>query len=338
MGAFHGVGEKLGFKAQAGAFAEGSALFAVQRIAVQEIPAVELHAGQVGVGVHDPARGFVDQLGRQAKALAVDDPVVVVAAGPEKLGIILLDPLPDGVEIGEIHGRALDGEDFTGGQAFRIGGGEKGSMQLELMLKDGAAFEAAQIEVGVVGEVADGVRVGDGGVVDGEPVVVGQAVDYGDLQVPGITLIPIRAEIGQGQGAVPDLILPDDLVVAQKAAVKLVFALVGVQGIGFSAQFKAGLGQAVGVPPDEGAQIPAHFFVGFYGGVAQHHVLRPSVAVGHPQGLEGAAVCKNAGLCAGRIGQSQLINLLAGGGAAEKSFCDDCHCEHSFPNKICFLG
>ena len=72
--------------------------------------------------------------------------------------------------MGEIEGSAVDGAKLAGGDEAFIDGVEAVGEDGDLVVEDRAGAGAGEVEVGMVGEVDDGVLVGGGGVIDAQLV------------------------------------------------------------------------------------------------------------------------------------------------------------------------
>ena len=93
IGDIRGVGEELGFEAEAVVFLVGLAGFAGDG-AIEEVSGVELDARQGGVNFHDAAGGgFVDGGGMgESFAESVDDEVVVeTPSGKQEFYVVKID-------------------------------------------------------------------------------------------------------------------------------------------------------------------------------------------------------------------------------------------------------
>lgn len=157
------VGEALGLQAQTGAGAVDRPLLAGQPRR-NVVAGVELDAGTVCPDRHfDPAPG-APELRRRAEGLhvGVDDVVVVEAPCQPQLLVGRVDPLADPDRSGQIHDAAADGPDGPGGDGLVVRGGEALGVEADPVLQNGAAALAVQVEIAVVGGVAEGVPVADG--------------------------------------------------------------------------------------------------------------------------------------------------------------------------------
>ena len=206
-------------------------------------------------------------------------PVVVIAPGHGELREVLVHPLSDGQLLPQVHGGALHRSELPGGDGAGDRGGVARGRQLDVLSRHRAALVARQIEVGVIGQVAQGVPVALGPVADGQPGLR-QGVGHLDRQVSGVALLAVGALEGQGE-AVLRLLLhrPDLLVKAPGAAVEVVLPVVGRQRVLRPVQGEGGPADAVAVPADEGADVLVLLPVVLQGVKAQHHVHRISLPV-----------------------------------------------------------
>ena len=102
----------------------------------------------------------------------------------------------------QIKGGALHRQQSAGGGAVFIGLSDGVGKDLHLLARQGAGVMAQQVEVAVVGEIAQGVGVAFGPVVQPQHTVGGEGVGHPHLQGAGEALIPVRAHVGEHQGAV----------------------------------------------------------------------------------------------------------------------------------------
>ena len=228
IGAVKGVGAVLAFQAEASAAAvSGFAL--AWNYAVQVVAGVELHGGQGGEAGEGDAGSFVHSVSHfpQGAGLAVDHPVVVIAAGPRELLEAVVDVVADAGGLPQVHGSAVHNGNDAGGDGFFVGHGVVGAEHLDFLVQHVAAVLARQVKVAVVGQVADGVRVGFGFVIQNQGVVVGQGVGDGDGKIAGVAFLAVGAYIGQFQAAAAGLCGPDLFVKAAFAAVEVVAVVVG---------------------------------------------------------------------------------------------------------------
>src|SRR4030095_4715075 len=134
---------------------------------------------------------------RQPAAVAVEHPVVVVAAPDDQLLEAVADARPDGGRVPEIHRRAGHGVDGPGGDQGRVHGRVVAGLEGQLVAVDVAGALTGEVPVGVVGQVDDRLEVAvadqPGPVVHADLVAVGEGV--GDLagQPARVALVAVGA-------------------------------------------------------------------------------------------------------------------------------------------------
>ena len=104
-----------------------------------------------------------------------EHPVVVVALAELELLVVLVDAGADGGGLAEVKRRAVHGRQFAGRDQGAVHRGVSVGGDHDDVAED-VAF-AGEIEIGVLGQVDDGVLVGGGGVFEAQRVVVGQRVE-----------------------------------------------------------------------------------------------------------------------------------------------------------------
>ena len=87
-----------------------------------------------------------------------ENPIVIVAAAEFELLIVCADALADGVRLAEIEGRAVHFAKLAGGDQAGVDGREPAGVDGEDMIEDFTGTWAGKIEIGVVGQIDDGVR------------------------------------------------------------------------------------------------------------------------------------------------------------------------------------
>ena len=251
-----GIGIELGLEAYGAAAGVGGAVFADD--AVEEVAGIYLHAGGRGAHLHGDGgqRALEPGAGALQRAVGVEDEVVVVAAAYEQLRVVGLDVASDGLGGAEVEGGALDGEEAAERDGDLVDGGVAVGVDLQEVVVDAAVEVAVEIEIAVIGEVDDGGAVGDGVVVDAEAVVVAEGVGDADLHRAGEAVVAVGACMGQHQFPVGVLhYVEEGILPARGAAVKAVGAVVLRQLAGEAVDGDASTGQAVGIAPDDGAEV-----------------------------------------------------------------------------------
>jgi hypothetical protein len=164
--------------------------------------------------------------------------------------------VPMGVGLVKSNGGADHGLPFAGGQLGFVGGQEPVGAQGEYVAED-VAFHAAQVEVGMVGQVHDGGLIGGGPVVNTQGVVALQRVGYFHRQRARVAFFAVGGRVGQPEGrcgAVEGRGRPELFVEAHAATVDVVAAAVGGELVGLAVQREGAAGNAVGVPANDRAQ------------------------------------------------------------------------------------
>ncbi len=179
-----------------------------------------------------------------------------------------------------------------------------------------------EVEVGVVGEVDDGGPVGDGPVVDGEGPGGVQGVGGGDVERSGEAHVAVGAvqgepEDGGGVGTVPGG-LPDLGVEAVRAPVEGVAPVVGGDVVRGPVEGEAAVGDAVGVPADDGPEV--RVLVGVVVERGQRADDRAGAALGvrHGEAVQDTAVGEDLGPDAGAGVEGPEVDLALPVGAAER--------------------
>ena len=124
-----------------------------------------------------------------------------------------------------------------------------------------AAGGAGQVPITMIRQIDRGRFVAEGGVIDSEFVVVVEHVNYRRLQFAGIVLFTVQTEISQfdSDGIVIARVvlpgLPDNVVVADLAAVQVVRRVIGSQCVYFAVDGELAERDAIGVPADDCAEV-----------------------------------------------------------------------------------
>src|ERR1022692_348575 len=156
----------LRFKAQCRTTFIRLPLFALDG-AVQKIAGIKLDAWLIGQNLEDAAAAGIENLrSHRQLAVVIEDPVVVVAVAETKLFIVGVDAGSDGCRFAKIKGGGVYGLQFASRNQGGIDRSEAGGIQRELMVEDVAV--GGKIEIGVIGQVDDGILVGGGRVFDAQ--------------------------------------------------------------------------------------------------------------------------------------------------------------------------
>ena len=287
LGVVGAVGEELGLQAHGLAGGVASAALAPPA-GVQEVGGVELDPRLLRPGLHHDTGPVPGQPGGQPEPLGgVQNEVVVIAAAAAQLGVIRADVPAQGLFGGEVEGGAGGGRAHGGGDAVIADGGVAPGGQPEGVAHGVAA--AVEVEVAVVGDVAEGGLVAGGLVAQGEPPPV-QSAGNPQGQRAGKAPLAVGGDVPQGHGALPGLQHAEHPVAeARGPAVELLGPLVGLQRHPPPVDEAGGPGDAVGVPPHSGPQVAAADLVVLHPVEAQHHVHRPARPVRDPEGPQGRA-------------------------------------------------
>ena len=246
---------------QAKAAVPGAGRAAPAALPGQKVAGVKLQRGLGGKNGEPPAAGRMAQLRRRVQRMGrgrivIQQEVVVVAAGVLQLWVRRGDALPDAVRRGKIQRRTGDRGDLPGGDQLTVHRRKAGSRQLQPVVQDIPL--PRQVEVGVVGQVEQGIPLlGGGGVMDNEGVLLRQAVAHLHVQPAGIALLPRRGGAGKHHDVIHVLgaPLPQPAVKAACPAVQVVFAVIGGQRVFPAVEREGGPRNAVGDPPDGAAEM-----------------------------------------------------------------------------------
>src|SRR4051812_38053288 len=196
-----GVREVLGLEGEGVALAVGLVANAEEG-AVEEVAAVELGAGLVGVHLDRAAVLGLPEAGGEPETVVVrpaaEHEVVVVAAADDQLRVIVPEPGADRGRFGEVERRTGDRSDLPGRDQAGVDRGVLGGIQLQHVAVDVAVALTEQVEVHVVGQVDDGRLAGEGRVVV-DPQVVPPVERVGDRgrQLTGESHLAVRADVGE---------------------------------------------------------------------------------------------------------------------------------------------
>ena len=118
VGVIDAVGPLLRFQSQSLAEAYGARRILAGVTAVEEVPTVELQARLVGKNLHNtPCLRLIYAANLTQRCIrrsgGCQNPVVVVSASEDELGVILPYPLPYPVGLTEVEGSTLDAHQFA---------------------------------------------------------------------------------------------------------------------------------------------------------------------------------------------------------------------------------
>ena len=249
----------------------------------QIVGSVQVHAGQCGEHFHADAGLRSGDPGRMAQAGVPDDVAVVVPAGLLQSRVVGLDVQPQRFFLVEIHGRACHGDAAAGGNAgvvhLQVGVG----VHAHAVAQRGAAGMAVEVEVTVVGHVADRGGVCGGGIADHQAAVHQLILDL-QVQVAGETVGAVGA-VRSHRHTVPlaggGFHVKDRVVEPVQAAVQAVAVLVGRHMYDLLIQRELRPADAVGKTAYGCAHAVGVQFVVGRGRVAQHYIHGGALAVFH---------------------------------------------------------
>lgn len=278
LGLVQCVGVELGLQAHGAA---GLIFLAVLAVAPGEIGGVDLNTGAVGVHSHAPPAVGIPQ---DSAGIAEHLKIVVIAVLQMQRLVIDANIPAQGLGTAEIHRRSCHRAALARGDAFAAcRGKEPGGHGKGLFHGLFRVVMAGQIEIAVVGHVKYSVLVGNAVVSDLQAVIC-QRIGNANVRVAGETLIQVRGVEEEANAAFAvGQHLPQSALEARGAAVQAVGAVVGGEGVGFSAYHNGGFSNAVGVAAYGSAQIGVAGGIGGRGVKTQHHVCHITLAVRHKE-------------------------------------------------------
>ena len=137
-----------------------------------------------------------------------------------------------------------------------------------------------QVEIGMIGEIYNGVLIGCGKIVKTQRSVLAQRVGDADLQISGVALLAVGTQSAEGDGAVAGYFSPPHTVAeADLAAVQVVRTVVYEQFVVFAVQREFSGFYAVAESAYHGAHVADRSRVGRDIVKAKQHVGVVSVFV-----------------------------------------------------------
>ena len=242
------------------------------------LAAVHLKAGLVGIDLQQDARGRLVQLQRRLSGRAAQHEIVVEFRGHR-------------LSSAEVEGRAVHRSDLARRDQFRVDRGIVVRVDLQDVRGRGPLPVSVQVEPRVERGIEDGRRVGDGGVLQHQLVLVGQRAEHRDLQVARIAFFTVGRDARHQQRAFRERLKgPVMLVKTALSAVQVVLAFILRELPGKAVEVKTPLGDAVAVAAHDGLAI-----VRIHAGLrricaAPHHVLQRAVLRRHFQAQQAGAV------------------------------------------------
>ena len=318
----------LGLQRKAAVLLHGHAALAGGGAVLQKVSGVQLDARLGGVQLHADAGLFTGDPCADAlagAAGAVDHKAVVVATAHHGgLGKAGIDIPANELSLGKIHGGVCHRQNGTGGAGLIVAFQIVGGIDAQLLAQN-IAF-TVQVEVAVVREVHDGIRIRRDAVIHAEGIVLGEGIAHRQLQAAGEAVLAVRAfslhEQGIAKGFYP-------VQLARKATVQMVGAVVGFQLVGLAAHAEGGILDAVCIAAHERAAAGAAggrevILIICHGVVAQHDIHR-AVLGRNDDVFNDASVVQNAHRQAAGIGKDVLCNICALFGHTEGLGADLCH-------------
>ena len=229
--------------------------------------------------------------------------------------VVGIDARANGGGLRKVERSAIDGLQFTGGNQAGIDRREFRSVQREHVAEDVAFALAGEIEVGVIGEVDDGVFVGGRGVIDFEFAACERVADDSGERA-GIACFAGFADVGEFDAAGNFFALPNLIVEAVRAAVQRVGRIVDRQIVGFAVERELAFGDAVAVASDQRAEEGAALLCVAVADVAveivkaENDVGGVAVAIGRLERDDDAAIGDDGGFDAS-VGQRVRLDLGA---------------------------
>ena len=184
--------------------------------------------------------------------------------------------------------------------------------QFVVQNRERVLLHAVQCEIGMVCQTYYGLLVGCCLVLNGEFVVIGQAICYVHVKVAGESLFTVLAQVVQLDGLGIGLLgVKDTLVETGRSSVKTVGIVVDGKCVLFAVQCELSVGNAVSVTSDEYAPVSL---------LTLHHVLDAvmapndtfhlAVAVRHHYGAQGTCKIRYGYLGPLLVAEYEKIGLL----------------------------
>ena len=250
--------------------------------------------------------------------------MVVAAARHGGLGKAGVDVPANDLACPEVHGRIVHRQDVAGGAGLVVALQIAGRIEAQLLVQHIPA--AVEVEIGVVGQVQDGVGVGRDAVVHPQGIVLGEDVPHRNFQVAGEAVLSRRALGLQQQGIAEGLDVVD---LFGEGAVQMVSAVVGLQLVFPAAHAELRVLDAVGVPPHKGAaagaagRVEILFVVGK--GIVAHHDIHRTLFCGDKDVFDHAAIIQHTDRQPARIRHDVFIDLFAVSGHTKGLGAKLCH-------------
>ena len=310
----------LGLQAEGAVLRVAAAGFAVVHIVFMDIVAgIELYAGLGGPAVQTDGAGRVFRGGKPFffAFLRFQYEGMIVAFGQTDLFIGKIQTVADSAAFPEVHGSSVHGEEPAGGKIAGASFREAVGLHGQYCIGAGRSVLAAQIEIGMIGQINDRRLVGLRLIDHTESVVLVQCIGDFKLQGAGIALFAVRTGILHDQGAVLDM-GPEDS--ADIGSVQVIGAVIGFQPVCNTVQRETGILDPVGVTAYERAVVAAAVFVILQCVITQGNVRISAVAHRNQDLLDGGAVGQDIDLHAGLVGHGISVDGNAGFCGTERFF------------------
>ena len=258
--------------------------------ASEEVAGIDLDAWLGGIGLHHAAALEVLEDSSEAKftwLVLVDGERVVVARAVAKLLVIIIDALANEVRSAEVEGSALDRSLFTEWDADLVDRQVAVGIYGEHLSFNGRGdlLDTSEVEVRMVGEVAERQLVGGSLVVEANLIIIGELVAHLYLEGAGEAFFAIGTGIAEHERLIVDLLgIPNYFMEALGTAMQAVGAIVECELIFFATESELGTSDSIAITADGCAE-------GWLGTInktvdavhAQYDVGKYAIAVGHHQ-------------------------------------------------------
>src|ERR1700730_1458935 len=181
---------------------------------------------------------------------------------------------------------------------------------------------ARQIEIGMVGQVEDGVFIGGRRIFDSQSIPL-QDVPHGRGERTGKTLLAILAHICELDSIRYLFGRPDHFIEAADAAMKSVVAIVFWNGICLPIKLERAMSDTIRVAPDNASEMRSLRLILLDRVATQYYVVDLSVSIGRAQGNNDPSVGNDAGFDFA-IGQRVNIDSGSFGRMAKRLLGDAC--------------
>ncbi len=184
---------------------------------------------------------------------------MVIAKGGDELLVPLADACADRVRLAEIEGRAGNVSQLSGRNEPCIDRRELLGRDRHLVAEDVGTRRTAQVEIGMIGEVDDGGTVCLRAILEPQRIAPGDDIGHLEGDSAGEALIAVRTDVTKGKarfgpvGAIDDA--PHRLVESDPSAMEAVVAVVLGQAIFAAVEDEGRAANAIGIAPDQRAEI-----------------------------------------------------------------------------------